>query len=97
MIDRYLKGQELKQPVKPRLPGIYLEGSPSADPEMMPAKRVKAPHLSVEARFQSFAEVDSCLFAKEAAFEAKRCLRCDLEFTQPQGMEVKREGEKKVA
>ena len=81
MIGRYLKGEELKQPAKPRLPGIYLEGSPSAVPEMMPAKRVKPLHLPAEARFQSFAEVESGLSAEEAGFEAQRCLRCDLEFT----------------
>jgi NADH-quinone oxidoreductase subunit F len=84
MIGRYLKGEELKQPVKPRLPGFYLEGSPSAETEMMPAKRVNPPHLPAEARFQSFAEVESCLSAEEAGCEAKRCLRCDLEFTRKQ-------------
>ena len=80
--DQPLKVEELKQPAKPRLPGIYLEGSPSAVPEMMPAKRVKPLHLPAEARFQSFAEVESGLSAEEAGFEAQRCLRCDLEFSR---------------
>jgi len=82
MIDRYLKGDELKPPVKPRLPSFYLEGTPSADPETMPAKRVKPRRLTAEERFQTFAEVESCLSAEEAGCEAKRCLRCDLEFTR---------------
>jgi hypothetical protein len=86
----------LKRPGKPRLPDFYLEGTPSADPETMPAKRVKPVHLPPEARFQSFAEVESCLTAEEADLEAKRCLRCDLEFTQPGG-EVKTAGEKRAA
>ncbi len=82
MIDRYLEGGRLKHPGKPRLPGFYLELPPSAAPEPLPARRVKLPLLTAEERVQTFAEVENCLSAEEAGAEAKRCLRCDLEFTQ---------------
>jgi hypothetical protein len=37
----------------------------------------------VEWRKRNFAEVEVSLSVAEAAGEACRCLRCDLEFTQP--------------
>jgi NADH-quinone oxidoreductase subunit F len=87
MIDRYLRGVQMKQPVRPMLPGVFLEPPPSAVAATPPSPRVKIPLLPVEARGKSFAEVEKSLSAEEAGAEAKRCLRCDLEFTRPQGLE----------
>lgn len=90
MIDRYLRGLKMKQAGKAQLPSVFLEPPPSPPPDPFQSRRVKIPLLPAEARAQSFAEVENCLSAEEAGAEAKRCLRCDLEFTQ-----VKRlEGEK---
>jgi NADH-quinone oxidoreductase subunit F len=87
MIDRYLRGVKMKQPGEARLPDVFLEPPPSAAPDPLPSPRVKIPLLPVEVRAQSFAEVENCLSAEEAGAEAKRCLRCDLEFTQVKSLE----------
>jgi NADPH-dependent glutamate synthase beta subunit-like oxidoreductase len=84
MIDRYLKGEELRKPVQPRLPAAFLEGPASVEAETGAAKRAKPVLLPAEARLQTFAEVEACLAAEEAGLEAGRCLRCDLEFTRKQ-------------
>jgi hypothetical protein len=51
--------------------------------EGAPAGRVATPRLPIPARRRSFAEVETALSAAEAAREARRCLRCDLAFTEP--------------
>jgi len=94
MIDRYLRGEEMKQPGKPLLPKILLESPPSPAAGQAPSPRVKIPLLPVESRAQNFAEVENCLSEKEAGAEARRCLRCDLEFTQAKSLEGEK-GEKK--
>jgi hypothetical protein len=47
------------------------------------AGRAHSPHLPVTDRRKNFREVDLCLSEEHALCEARRCLRCDLEFTQP--------------
>ncbi|MGE5236172.1 MAG: FAD-dependent oxidoreductase [Acidobacteriota bacterium] len=82
VIDRYLRGEELVQPRKPRLPAVYVEPLiPEGEAE--PAARVATPRLSIPSRRRSFAEVETALSAADAQREARRCLRCDLAFTQP--------------
>jgi hypothetical protein len=44
---------------------------------------VHAPELPTAERWKSFAEVELCISPEAAHAEACRCLRCDLEFTQP--------------
>jgi NADH-quinone oxidoreductase subunit F len=83
MIDRYLHGEKLKQPYEACLPRIYIEPTAIGVEEADQAERVRPPSLPVESRRHSFSEVDLSLSSEEAACEAKRCLRCDLEFTQP--------------
>jgi NADPH-dependent glutamate synthase beta subunit-like oxidoreductase len=94
MIDRYLRGVQMKQPVEPMLPGVFLEPPPSAVAATPPPPRVKTPLLPVEVRAKSFAEVEKSLSAEEAAAEARRCLRCDLEFTQAKTLEGAKGGGK---
>lgn len=81
MIDRYLRGEDLTQPIKVQLPKIYIEPAKISEP--IPTKRVETPRALVEWRRRGFAEVEMVLTAEEAKCEASRCLRCDLEFTQP--------------
>jgi hypothetical protein len=47
------------------------------------AARVQQPHLPVEKRRGNFAEVELCISEEAAQCEARRCLRCDLDFTRP--------------
>jgi NADH-quinone oxidoreductase subunit F len=87
MIDRYLRGGKMKQPGNLQVPRIFLEPLSSATPDPLQSRRVKIPLLPAESRVQSFAEVEKCLSAEEAGMEAKRCLRCDLEFTRAKSLE----------
>jgi NADH-quinone oxidoreductase subunit F len=82
MIDRYLRGEKMKQPGTPLLPNVFLEPLPSLAPGQHTSPRAIIPHLPVESRVLNFAEVEKSLSKEEAGAEAKRCLRCDLEFTQ---------------
>ena len=82
VILRFLRGEELRIPPVPQLPQIYLPAALDADEEEA-AARVRPPELPVEARKHSLDEVVLPLSAEEAQCEARRCLRCDLEFTRP--------------
>jgi len=84
MIDRYLKGEVLKRPPEIKLPDIYIpafiteEKEESEEPQ-----RVKTTKIPVSERKNNFTEIEKVLSEEEAIEEAGRCLRCDLEFTQP--------------
>nr|MBN2277346.1 FAD-dependent oxidoreductase [candidate division Zixibacteria bacterium] len=82
MIERYLKGQELKQAHRPNLPRVYVEPVKIEPEEIQQMKRAETPRASVEWRKRNFAEVEESLSTGEARREACRCLRCDLEFTR---------------
>ena len=45
-------------------------------------RRVETPRLSTQARRRNFDEVEKVLSVHEAAREARRCLRCDLEWLE---------------
>jgi NADH-quinone oxidoreductase subunit F len=84
MIDRYVKGEKLKQPPKIRLPSIFVP-PPDNGGDLQPAtRRVDTPRAVVEWRKRGFAEVEMSLTREEATREALRCMRCDLEFTKPE-------------
>ena len=82
VIDRYIRGEDLVRKPEIKLPDIFVEppelgkedrdSIPSAEPDILP----------VEARKKNFAEVEMVLSADQAHAEARRCLRCDLTFTQ---------------
>ncbi len=82
MIDRYVRGQNLKQREEPRLPQIYVEPVNIAEAESFAGGRVQIQRAPAEWRRRNFAEVEVSLSIDEAQAEARRCLRCDLEFTQ---------------
>ncbi|HOX27283.1 MAG TPA: NADH-ubiquinone oxidoreductase-F iron-sulfur binding region domain-containing protein [Candidatus Krumholzibacteria bacterium] len=82
MIDRYLTGKNLKRIVRVKLPTVYLEPAAVPESDETPV-RVKSPHLAVAERRQNFSEVELAINEAAARCEAQRCLRCDLEFTQP--------------
>ena len=80
MIDRYLRGQALVQPHGLRRPSVYVEPAKANGDGSYEAPRVDLPRLDVDARRQSFQEVERTLSLEDAMHEARRCLRCDLEF-----------------
>ncbi len=88
MIDRYLRGEELHQPEQRRTPSVYIPPCTLTEEESEGVCRAEAAKLEVEQRLGSFVEVEKTLVEKEAVNEARRCLRCDLEFTQPKSEEV---------
>ncbi len=90
MIRRFLLNEDMKD-IRPEsnLPRVYVEPIKADETEMGEGKRVETPRASVEWRKRNFAEVEVSLSAEESACEARRCLRCDLEFTTPPVKEEK--------
>jgi NADPH-dependent glutamate synthase beta subunit-like oxidoreductase len=84
MIDRFVRGRIMKVLPKLQLPSHYIEPIQVNEEEMTETKRVEAPHLPVECRCGNFNEVELNISEEQALGEAHRCLRCDLEFTQPE-------------
>ncbi len=87
MIDHYIKGEKLDQSAELELPQIYLEPLEIKKEPYLRSGRVETPRASVDWRKRNFAEVEVSLSVAEAVCEAERCLRCDLEFTQPKEVE----------
>jgi hypothetical protein len=86
MIERYIRGEELEQPSEARLPSVHVEAAERevGGPGEGTARRSETPRASAEWRKRNFAEVEVAFSIEEAMREARRCLRCDLEFTKKQ-------------
>jgi NADH-quinone oxidoreductase subunit F len=83
VIDRYLQGKELVELPKIKLPEVFIEPAVVSEEELEDVvKRTEPAAIPAESRKKSFAEVEMVLSAEQAKREARRCLRCDLEFTQ---------------
>jgi NADH-quinone oxidoreductase subunit F len=83
MIDRHLTGKQLKALGKVALPTVYVPPFAGDEESDEVQGRAHPPHLPVPERCKNFREVDLCLTEEHALCEARRCLRCDIEFTQP--------------
>jgi NADH-quinone oxidoreductase subunit F len=83
MIDRYVQGKLLKVLTKVILPAVYVAPFQVPDEDDTPTARLHSPELAASERVASFAEVELCPSEPAALCEARRCLRCDLDFTQP--------------
>jgi hypothetical protein len=86
MLQNFVSGKLLKQLPKVKLPSFYVEpvqGPGEEEEGDVMAARVKQPHLPVIERQGNFAEVELCISEEAAQCEARRCLRCDLDFTRP--------------
>jgi NADH-quinone oxidoreductase subunit F len=83
MIDRYVTGKLMKLLPKVKLPTVYVEPVTSADDETSEVARLELPLLPVEQRKRCFLEVELCPSEQDVLMEARRCARCDLDFTQP--------------
>ncbi|MDH4156989.1 MAG: FAD-dependent oxidoreductase [candidate division Zixibacteria bacterium] len=91
MIDRYVRHEELARIEEPRLPRVYLEPFPADETGELSTGRVETPRAPAEWRTRNFAEVEVSLSIDEAHCESRRCLRCDLEYTQPKEAEPETE------
>ncbi len=84
MISRFVQGKQLRVLPHVALPDIYLAPVGAEDGEEAESgQRVHPPLAPVSARVCGFSEVELCIDDAQAHREARRCLRCDLEFTQP--------------
>jgi len=83
MIDRYLRGEELRQQEAPRIPKLYIKPLSVSEEELEQMRRAEPPRVPAELRRRTFEEVEKAMSEADARREALRCLRCDLEFTQP--------------
>jgi len=83
MIDRFVQGKQLKLLPSVPLPSTYIPPFSTDEEGPESEGRKQPPHLPASARSKNFREVDLCLPEEHALCEARRCLRCDIEFTQP--------------
>ena len=88
IIDRFIRNLELVQPAEPCLPKVYVEPVELSEEEKQPSGRADTPRAPAEWRKRNLAEVEVSLSIDEATHEARRCLRCDLEFTKPEEVET---------
>jgi NADH-quinone oxidoreductase subunit F len=88
VIDRYIKGENMIKETPLYKPTIYVEPVKMNYEEIEESKRIDTPRAPSEWRRRNFSEVEVSLSLEEAAKEAYRCLRCDLEFTKPAVQEV---------
>jgi len=84
MIDRYLRGEELRQPREGARPSRYVEPAQRDETTTSP-ERLTAPHAPLDERRSTFVEIEKVVTAETAQREASRCLRCDLEFCPDAG------------
>ncbi len=89
IIDRYIRGEELRQIEQPKIPKIYIEPYPIDEEEQSGIDRIDVPRVPAKRRSKSFIEVERAMSDADAEHEAIRCLRCDLEFTKPKSDEPK--------
>jgi NADPH-dependent 2,4-dienoyl-CoA reductase/sulfur reductase-like enzyme len=83
VIDRYIRGEPLKVGPEVRIPEVYVPPVEETEEEYSKIARTEPPRLPPELSRRSYAEVELSLSTVEAVTEARRCLRCDLEFTKP--------------
>jgi NADH-quinone oxidoreductase subunit F len=88
VIGRYLHGEELRVPPEVNLPDVFIEPAVVSDDEPAEVYRVSPPMAPVESRCKGFDEVELILSEGDAQRDARRCLRCDLEFTQLEEVEL---------
>ena len=80
-IDKYLKGDSSRVEMYDLKPGIIEEPISKEEGEETwePQFRPEIPTLAVEQRKSSFQETELVLSEEKAKYDARRCLRCDLE------------------
>ncbi len=84
MIDRYMRGMDLKVRHEPKLPAFFIEPAGITEGGTERPERAVPYVLPAEKRVKNFEEVEKTLPEEKARQEARRCLRCDLVFTRRQ-------------
>jgi len=82
MIEHFLKNELMEHQPEMRLPNVYIEPLETNGEESNLISRIEVPLAPAEWRKRNFAEVELSISPDNAASEARRCLRCDLEFTK---------------
>jgi len=82
-ICRYLRGEPLAEPPAVRLPTVHVPPVKAAEGEPVTTGRAEPPKIPPNLSCHTFDEVEAVMSADVALREARRCLRCDLEFTEP--------------
>jgi len=82
MIYRHIFGEPLKQPALVTQPTHFVEPLEISAEELDAIRRSDPPVIALKDRRTSFAEVELGFKEEDARREARRCLRCDLEFTR---------------
>ncbi|MFO7905255.1 MAG: FAD-dependent oxidoreductase [Planctomycetota bacterium] len=83
MIDRYVQGKLMKVFRHQQVPRVFIEPPRDDGDGEGSTERRDLPLLPADQRVKNFSEVELCFSEEDARREARRCLRCDLEFTQP--------------
>jgi len=81
-IDLYLQKKPLIKPARPKLPDVYIAPAPGDESESITRVRAVNPALTPAERVKNFREVEMSLPENSAREESRRCLRCDLAFTE---------------
>ena len=81
-IDLYLQKKPLIKPARPKLPDVYIEPASGDESESITRVRAVNPALTPTERVKNFREVEMSLPENSARAESRRCLRCDLAFTE---------------
>jgi NADH-quinone oxidoreductase subunit F len=87
MIGRYLRDEDLVRPAAVCLPDVFVDPVPTEADELENGLRAEPPVLPAATRCRAFDEVAQSLTEEDAKREARRCLRCDLDFTRPRRAE----------
>ena len=83
-MDKYLRGDKSRVDLYDLKNSVHVEQTKSeleqeSEETWETQHRIELPRLPSEKRSRSFEEVELCLSDEAARWEAKRCLRCDLE------------------
>ena len=79
-IDKYLKADTSRVEMYDLKTEVIVEAATKVEEETWEAQpRLEVPTLPTEKRKNSFEEIELCFPEDKAKYEAKRCLRCDLE------------------
>jgi len=70
------------RPATPKLPTVFIEPATVDEVEIENSTRAEPPSLAPSERIKNFREVTMVLPENLARSECRRCLRCDLAFTQ---------------
>ncbi|UCH50765.1 MAG: FAD-dependent oxidoreductase, partial [Chloroflexota bacterium] len=79
-IDKYLKADTSRVEMYDLKTEVIVESATKTEEETWEAQpRLEVPTLPTDKRKNSFEEIELCFSEDKAQYEAKRCLRCDLE------------------